>query len=355
MDLFRGLTILMAWDRARDFIGSRGRKGQGAEFRSGPLQNFGDDVAVEARCGAKAGKGRHVPLWALLDSGLASTSLFVVAMVLYLVAIPLESLPDAYTQSPNGMSLSQLWFGGALLFVLESSMDFSLNLRSRLTTGAAEPATTTGGDAGSEDAEERCAPWLDKLDWDVWAAFFFLVPSLITLTSSLLDPNIVMWEPVNVFRSAGYSNDEFTDLCAKTSAALFILDALIGLMGRYSFRRQIPSAERLILCKIWLVKGFFEIDWLAWGDLLFGIGAVIGLWQAFDDGNVPLKWATNVLWLVDGLFYVLGCMPKFRSMLKGRSLRSLSVATAEIQGSLSRPRDSVDSEWVFADGVVFFN
>merc|ERR1712072_1314941 len=108
-----------------------------------------------------------------------------------------------------------------------------------------------------------CAPWVDKVHWDFWASCFFLIPSLFTLIQCFLDPNIVVWSWLNVLRGSGMTDDDFAALCNKISASLYIFDGLLGLIGRYSYRRQVDPADRLLIYEVWRARGVFELDWAA--------------------------------------------------------------------------------------------
>ena len=103
-------------------------------------------------------------------------------MVLYLIAVPYEWC--ANSQDPDvSMLVSQLNLWGALLFVMESLLDLAWGLKrsileSRLREDKAQLAHVSGRPS-AEPESALCMPWLDKVHWDMWAAFWFLIPSLI--------------------------------------------------------------------------------------------------------------------------------------------------------------------------------
>lgn len=293
--------------------------------------------------------------WAWMDSGFASSSLFFIGMVLYLWAVPL------LYQDPYPALCSWLYLFGAIFFVVESSMDLGWSgkrwlAESALKKDKAKLASTDGAsgrasegsrqpresensnnpprqpresensydvprhlstEAGGFSQRDQCFPWLDEVHWDFWAALFFLIPSFISFYESFLDAYIVVW-PVLNWRRNTMDDVDFCAMIEKWSAAIYIFDAAIALMGRYSYRRTTPVDERLKMLCVWQAKNIFELDWAAWGDFLFLAGAVIGLVQNYETDIEWFNYFTNVTWLVDALFYMLASLPTLRSaMSKG--------------------------------------
>lgn len=247
--------------------------------------------------------------WAWLDCGTVSTILFIIAMVLYLISIPYG---ESENQSDSEM-YSWLNLVAALLYDLEACIDLIWSLCCwREKTNLQQDHHILDADLtqseqmmGVPSAFVAC---LVAVHWDFWSALFFLIPSLFTTVQSLLDPNIAVWSWLNVFHSTGMLNDEFSHLCGLISATLYIFDSILSLLNRYACRRQIARADRLLICQVWRACGPFDIDWAAWGDLMFFVGAVAGLWQAF----FPVVWLTLVsylLWLFNGLLYLVDGMP----------------------------------------------
>lgn len=272
--------------------------------------------------------------WAWMDSGMASSSLFFVGMVAYLWAVPLY-----YSEEEKDWKLmSWLYLVGATLFVVESLMDLAWGgkrwlAESALSKDKAKLASIQGSGQPRESensnnaplqpresensegfsARDQCLPWLDKVHWDFWAALFFLIPSFISFYESFLDPYIVVWPVLNW---TSMENWEFCEMIEKWSASIYIFDAAIALMGRYSYRRTTPVDDRLKMLYVWEAKSLFHLDWAAWGDFLFLFGAVVGLVDLYETEIVWFYYFTDVTWLVDALFYMIASFPILRSAMK---------------------------------------
>lgn len=262
--------------------------------------------------------------WAWLDSGMVSTLLFAVSNVVYLVAIPLGD------SQAKGEQVKASWLNlvGALLMVSESLIDLVWSLKSwftnrmigrRVEVLQAVMPNAIDSHKSLLRSIKGCTLRLDGVHWDFWTALFFLIASLLALMQSFLDPNIVgdsSWL-YTLTAVLDMSNADLSSLCGEASAWLFLLDAMLCLMGRYSYNRQVAPTERLVIVKLWLARGMFMVDWPVWGDVMFAIGAASGVWDAYDGtSNLWLPWIENVLWLCDSLFYFLGCLPTLRGMLK---------------------------------------
>lgn len=271
-------------------------------------------------------------------------------MVVYVVAIPLQNSDE----EADWQLCSQLWLVGALLFVVESLMDLiwaakrwlaEAKLALEKVTYGAIPRFTSHDMAvplaeveDDEGQPRQCVPWLDRIHWDFHAALWFLIPSVFYTVSSLLDPYVVVWSWLNLLRGAGMSDDDYSVLCSDIAACIYIFDGLIGLIGRYSEVRQTPPDEQLFIVKIWAAKGFFQVDWAAWGDICFFIGAVLGVAQQFLLDIVWLNWVVQLLWLADAMFYMLACFPTMRTMTKNRVIAATSpVASRRPTDASPRP------------------
>lgn len=265
--------------------------------------------------------------WALIDSGLLSTSLFLLAMVFYLWAIP----------EPEGHFQSNLFLVGALLFVAESGMDLFWAIkrwrveivlaRDKKELQELAPMLDREDGPGSaallaklNDAsiapKEYCMPWLDDIHWDVWAALFFFIPAMLYLLSSFLDPNLIVLHWLNVMSFRGMSDQDFSTLVCQIAAWMFVFDATLGVIGKITYVRTEEPEDRLILYEVWRLRSFFELDWAAWGDAVFLIGSFVAVYQQYDDVSVALDWVSQGLWALDALFYVISCIPGFVSMLR---------------------------------------
>jgi len=284
--------------------------------------------------------------WALIDSGMLSTSIFFVAMLLYLAAIPPYNCvhePETYYykyryySDYNSCVPSYHWSSGlfliaALLFVLESGMDViwgvkrifvqrslqSAQKELGITATGRPSISTSGRPSGAESEDEIQYTAFDNVPWDLYGALLFLIGSIFYLVSSLIDKNCV--NPAWTWLIIGYSGRQsiwpYSELCSKIGAVIFIVNAIVGLVGRYSYTRTTPVKDQLVKVCFWTAKGFFEIDWALWGDIFFFVGGVVGVYQQFATYSEALDWLTEGLWTLDALFYMIACWPTMSSMMK---------------------------------------
>lgn len=278
--------------------------------------------------------------WAWIDSGMLTNSMFLLAEICYLWAIYDynfdwdEEYPDQ--DEKHWKNASWLWLWAALLFLVESMIDFLwsfkvLFVERRLRKAKLELAHTprateasrpsAGADrpsAGLLDSEGQalCCPWFDEIPWGLWSALFFVIPSCLYLAVCFFDPYVVVWHWLNW---SSMSDADYAELLSEIAAYLFLFDSLLGLAGRYSIRRQVPADDQLSLAP-WTASGFFTIDWAAYGDTLFFIGAIVGVIQQVREYNQPLDWVTNGLWALDAVFYMFASYPVLRTLLKNRTL-----------------------------------
>lgn len=290
--------------------------------------------------------------WALIDSGMLSTGIFFIAMILYLASIPPYNCihdPETYYYSyryysdhnscvPSYHVSSWLYLVAAALFILEAGMDVMWGLKRMVVqsslqkaqkelgipaTGRPSAASTLAGRSSAqapfitEDSEIPLTAY-DTVPWDLFAAILFVIGSVFYLVSSLIDKNCVnppwTWLIIGSDDKAAYSV-----LVCKIAAVIFIFDSIVGLMGRVSYFRTTPPEDRLVVLALWKAKGFFEIDFGLWGDLLFFAGAIVGAYQQFNTYSEPLDWLVESLWTLDAFFYMLACWPTMKSMMKPSS------------------------------------
>lgn len=267
--------------------------------------------------------------WALVDSGLLGSGLFLIAQVLYISSIPaLESTWQSILVLGSWLSVT-----AACLYLVESLIDLISSIQrwhaeaeivkeqkeqalEQLDEWLEEEKEQAGedGEMKSEGKSEHFAPWLDEVHYDFWAALLFVIPSFFYLFPCLLDPNVVVWSWLNVLQGLGWSNDDYGTLCDQIGACLFFVDALICWVGRFSYRRTTPEEEQLTVILIWKIDNVFELDWSAWGDLLLMTGSICGIKQQFSDYSLFLDYFTESLWALDAFFYCIGCWPTYISL-----------------------------------------
>lgn len=284
--------------------------------------------------------------WALFDSGMLSSGIFFVAMILYLAAIPpyncvhddetyyykYRYYSDYNSCVPSYHWSSWLFLIAALLFVIESGMDIiwgiqrifvqrklqSAQKELGITATGRPSLSTSGRPSGAESEEEIKYTAFDNVPWDVYAAILFFIGSIFYLVSSLIDKNAV--NPPWTWLIIGYSGRQsiwpYSELCCKIGACIFVANSLVGFMGRYSYIRTTPAKDQLVKVCLWTAGGFFEIDWALWGDIFFMIGSVVGVYQQFATYVEYLDWITEGLWALDALFYMIACWPTMSSMMK---------------------------------------
>jgi len=286
--------------------------------------------------------------WALLDSGMLSTAMFFIAMLMYLAAIPPYNcvIDEAtynyyyrYYASSNSCVPSYHWSSwlfliAALLFVIESAMDAIWGLKRIFVqrslqraqkelgiTATGRPSASTlrsGRPSGGESEDDIRYTAFDNVPWDLFAALLFMTGSIFYLVASLIDKNAV--NPPWTWLIIGYEGRQsiwpYSELCSKIAASIFVVNSIVGLVGRYSYIRTTPVKDQLVKVFLWTANGFFDIDWALWGDMFFFIGAVVGAYQQFATYSEPLDWLVESLWTLDALFYMIACWPTMRSMMK---------------------------------------
>merc|ERR1719329_1411431 len=187
-------------------------------------------------------------------------------------------------------------------------------------TGRPSASTLRSGRPSAESEDEIKYTCYDNIAWDLWGALIFMVASFFYLFASLVDKNAV--NPPWTFLIPGYKDRTdiwpYSENCSKIAAVMFVVNSIVGLMGRYSYIRTTPREDRLVMVQMWTARGFFEIDWALWGDIFFFIGAVVGVYQQFATYNEALDWLVESLWTLDAVFYIFACVPTMMSMMKCR-------------------------------------
>lgn len=273
------------------------------------------------------------PLWmAPVDSGVLTSSIFLVAMCLCLSSIPLGEQPPTSHEYRLSLHIG-VWYSA--LFLVESAIDLSFGAyrwwveaklerdQARLAGemvavaspgGALSPLQAPTGSYGArEQALTELFPdksygriWLDKVHWDIWASLVFLVASFFYLISAVFA--VGGWRWMDIFHNMGVKDSEFSSVCSQLGAWLFLFDSFLCLAGRYTYRRTIAPRERLIIFRLWKLRGFFQVDWAAWGDMFFFVGAVASITEEYHEIE-PLNWLSEILWTFDALFYLCACLP----------------------------------------------
>jgi hypothetical protein len=184
--------------------------------------------------------------------------------------------------------------------------------------GIAATGRPSASTPSAEGEDEIKYTWFDNIAWDLWGALIFMIASIFYLIASLIDKNAV--NPPWTWLIIGYKDRNsiwpYSELCSKIAACIFVVNSIVGLVGRYSYIRTTPVKDQLVKVYLWTASGFFEIDWALWGDVFFFIGAVVGVYQQFKTYTEPLDWLVESLWTLDALFYMIACWPTMSSMMK---------------------------------------
>jgi len=198
--------------------------------------------------------------------------------------------------------------------------------RGGTSPGAARPSS------GLLEAQrsQQCCPSLDEVQWGIWAALSFLISSIMYLIEALLDPNVggdpSWWHWLNWGQWKGMADAEYADFIDKLAAIGFLVNSIIGLLGRYSIIRQVPDDDKLSIMPC-TARGFFSLDWAFWGDLLFFIGSICGVMQAFQEYNEAFDWALNGTWFLNAVCYIIASYPVLRALLKSRTIAAAQPST----------------------------
>lgn len=187
----------------------------------------------------------------------------------------------------------------------------------------------------------RFVPWLDNVRFDIWAALFFVIPSMLYVIVAFLDANVAAWFGFECLIGWSDRYGDYATQLDELAASLFVFDAVIGLTGRYSYRRCTPMDERLHLFQPWKCEGFFELDWAALGDLLFFIGGLVDCSLEFNSYDMTLDYFTQTFWMMDALFYMVGCWPTFISLIReSRQQRAAIAARMSARANIERRKST---------------
>lgn len=182
-------------------------------------------------------------------------------------------------------------------------------------TGRPSASTFRSGRPSDGEREEEIQyTAYDNVPWDLCAALLFLTGSVFYLVASLVDKNAVN-PPWSWLIIGDFTEPQYGTLCSKIGACIFVANSVVGLAGRYSYIRTTPREDQLVKVCVWTARSFFEVDWALWGDMLFLIGAIVGVYQQFNDYTEPLDWVVESLWTADAVFYMIACWPTMRSMM----------------------------------------
>eukprot|EP00747_Dinoflagellata_sp_TGD_P194920 gnl/TRDRNA2_/TRDRNA2_62923_c0_seq1.p1 gnl/TRDRNA2_/TRDRNA2_62923_c0~~gnl/TRDRNA2_/TRDRNA2_62923_c0_seq1.p1 ORF type:complete len:337 (-),score=12.12 gnl/TRDRNA2_/TRDRNA2_62923_c0_seq1:641-1651(-) len=266
------------------------------------------------------------PCWCLIffETGLASGVTFLVAMLVYDAAI--------FARDMSPIACSWLYFCGALLFILESIIDmFWISYIQRARRYGHEPIASIrqGADAGramleiGSDTSSCCTEtgasplpdrWLDRINYDLWAAVFFFLPSVCTLFQALVDANVVGSRTCNFLAWASVSDYRFSVLCGLASQSLYVADGLICLVGRWRLIKNTPLDQRLTLFSFRKTESFAHLDWALWGDMFFLIGAIFDSCEIWSSSRIAIAMSdiSDLWWTLDALLYIMAGITQCR-------------------------------------------
>mmetsp|Transcript_11007 Transcript_11007/g.18197 ORF Transcript_11007/g.18197 Transcript_11007/m.18197 type:complete len:319 (-) Transcript_11007:163-1119(-) len=228
------------------------------------------------------------------DSGLLSAILFLLAMIAYDVA-----------KKATGRLKSWLNLVGAVLFCLEALIDIIWSIRARhlrvevsdmRTTlqsnlvRSTEPSPTVRQVSTLTDGFNTPPHPLDRIDWDLWTAVFFCLPSLCAILACMADPNIARIESASIANIWNWS-----------ATLLYVVDGLLGLCGRWRERVRLGK-DAPPICGNWRL-----IDYLAWGDTMFLVGSLCDLYDQIHNSRV-VSLVSYILWTFDALLYIMGSL-----------------------------------------------
>jgi len=236
-----------------------------------------------------------------LASGVASSLGFLMAMLLYSAAVPINQLG-----SP--VLCSWLYFWGAVFFVMDSFVDF---IGQGLAGVTDSRKCVLSDEPEAPQPSSSVASCFHGVDWEFWSIVFFLVPSIAYLLESLLDPNVVGHELVGALNASVIDTVSFATACDWTAALLFVLDACLRLVAHWHFHAFTPSEEKDQL--MYRACGM-TIDVVGWADMVFLLGALVDvygkLWK-----SLLVSTLSSGLWTVDALLYIIGSWPLMKTML----------------------------------------
>jgi len=152
----------------------------------------------------------------------------------------------------------------------------------------------------SPQLEDDVSRLRDKLDWDSWTAFVFLLGSLALMVSSILN------QPIN---SSGPM-----DLAASTfswaAIVLYIVNSLVGVRATWQRRLQAAPHDQLFVVFVWSAGAPANVDWRAWGDFIFMSAAFCDLYNQILPAHAcfelsPLLWSFSAVCYTCGSAYLM--------------------------------------------------
>jgi len=179
--------------------------------------------------------------------------------------------------------VEDLDFGGAL----EINDDLSRRLSD--TRATSQEVTSTQWSC-------KLKGWED-VNWDLYVALIFLFASILYLCQAFMD----LYRQNNIW---------YYHLISVLGAHLMVFDSCLGLVGWYVNRVEMKGSGReRYLCSF----SPSQVDWSGLGDWLFFFGSLLDAYISYDTDDpeitlISLSLVSNLLWLLDSIFYILGSM-----------------------------------------------
>jgi len=257
--------------------------------RAGVLDAFDSDSSDSSEEGGLPLKRPdRFSLHKLLESGMLSAVIFLGGMLCYNVAVPVS-------QVGYDVWCSWLYFWGAVMFIVESIVESVYCMKF-----PAERLTQKRDVIGLGDR-------FRAVNWELWSAIFFLIPSILYLAEELVNPNIVGAHPAALLRKVGIDDSAFIDVCDLCAEWLFVVDALLRYCARWCIDSESDASDRLIRFRVWSASGFHAIDWMFWGDIMFVVGAVFGVFIKYYS-TLALDAISSGLWTLDAVLYLIAAV-----------------------------------------------
>jgi len=122
---------------------------------------------------------------------------------------------------------------------------------------------------------------------------------------ALLNPEISGTKWVQMWRDRHIDVETLQANLDTAGASLYLFEAVICLVGRWCYTMVTPYNKRLYCFSPWRAPGILDVDWNAWGDFLFLVGAmndVICEFYTISFGTV----FSDVCWTLNGLLCLIG-------------------------------------------------
>jgi len=267
---------------------------------------FDSDSSVASNeGGAPLRRYRVLSLHNLLESGVLSAVIFLGAMLIYNAAVPV-------CQVGYDVWCSWLYFWGAAVFIAEAVVEIVYCMQfppERLTQKR---------DVASVGDQFRA------VNWELWSAVFFMIPSIFYLAEALVDPNIVGQHPAQALRQVGVDDSKFITVCDWCAVSLFVLDAILRYCARWCIDSELDASSRLIRFRVWTASSFHSIDWVFWGDVMFVAAAVLGVFIKFYS-TLALSAISSGSWTFDAVLYLNGAVSEWRSRKDDDAIEEVCV------------------------------